>query len=130
MLVPGLGLFGLGATAKDARIAADLAEAAIDGITDAEAIGRFKSIPEADMFDMRILVARTGQARRAQERLPLAGQIAVITGAGGAIGAATAKRLPRPARKSPCSTSISKPPREQAKAIGGAAIGARLRRHR
>src|SRR6185436_2039191 len=38
VLVPGLGLFGLGASAKDARVAADIAEAAIDTITDAEAI--------------------------------------------------------------------------------------------
>jgi rhamnose utilization protein RhaD (predicted bifunctional aldolase and dehydrogenase) len=38
-LVPGLGLFGLGRSAKDARIAADLAEAAVATITDAEAIG-------------------------------------------------------------------------------------------
>ena len=51
VLVPGLGLFGLGRSAKDARIAADLAEAAVATITDAEAIGRFQSITEADMFD-------------------------------------------------------------------------------
>ncbi|HLA21019.1 MAG TPA: class II aldolase/adducin family protein, partial [Pseudolabrys sp.] len=51
-LVPGLGLFGLGTSAKHARIAADLAEAAIEGIADAEAIGRFTSISEADMFDV------------------------------------------------------------------------------
>jgi rhamnose utilization protein RhaD (predicted bifunctional aldolase and dehydrogenase) len=51
-LLPGLGLFGLGRTKKDARIAADIAESAIATITDAEAIGRFESISEADMFDM------------------------------------------------------------------------------
>ncbi|MGA7023082.1 MAG: class II aldolase/adducin family protein, partial [Pseudolabrys sp.] len=33
MLVPGLGLFGLGTSANDARIAADIAEAAVEGIT-------------------------------------------------------------------------------------------------
>ena len=32
-------------------IAADIAEAWIEGVTDAEAIGRFESISEADMFD-------------------------------------------------------------------------------
>ena len=42
--MPGLGLFGLGASAKDARIAADIAEAAIETITDAEAIGRLISL--------------------------------------------------------------------------------------
>ncbi|MGB9042724.1 MAG: class II aldolase/adducin family protein, partial [Pseudolabrys sp.] len=52
VLVPGLGLFGLGVSAKDARIAADVAEAAAEGISGAEAIGRFTSIPEADIFDV------------------------------------------------------------------------------
>src|SRR5205807_3230636 len=51
ILVPGLGLFGLGRTKKDARIAADIAESAAETISDAEAIGRFESISEADMFD-------------------------------------------------------------------------------
>ena len=90
VLVPGLGLFGLGSTAKDAKIAADIAEAAIDAITGAEAIGAFKSISEADMFDCEywpLELAKLGQ----RQRLPLEGQVAVITGAGGAIGAATAK---------------------------------------
>ena len=45
MLVPGVGLFGLGRSRKDANIAADLAEAAIEMITDAEAIGRFEPLP-------------------------------------------------------------------------------------
>ena len=90
VLVPGLGLFGLGCSKKDAAIAADLAEASIECITDAEAIGRFRSISEDDMFDVEywsLEQAKLGQARP----LPLAGQVVAITGAGGAIGAATAK---------------------------------------
>ena len=51
VLVPGLGLFGLGRTKADAVIAADIAEAWIEGVSDAEAIGTFESISEADMFD-------------------------------------------------------------------------------
>jgi rhamnose utilization protein RhaD (predicted bifunctional aldolase and dehydrogenase)/NAD(P)-dependent dehydrogenase (short-subunit alcohol dehydrogenase family) len=89
-LVPGVGLFGLGTSAKHARIAADLAEAAVEGIADAEAIGRFTSIAEADMFDIEywpLELAKLG----ARKRRPLGGQIAVVTGAAGAIGAATAK---------------------------------------
>jgi NAD(P)-dependent dehydrogenase (short-subunit alcohol dehydrogenase family) len=89
VLVPGLGLFGLGGSAKDAHIAADLAESAVEAITAAEAIGRFESISEADMFDCEywsLEQAKLGTAKP----LPLAGQIVAITGAGGAIGAATA----------------------------------------
>src|SRR5205823_9643816 len=81
-LVPGLGLFGLGRSKKAARIAADLAESAVATITNAEAIGRFESLSEADMFDMEywsLEQAKLGSMKV----LPLAGQIAVITGAGG-----------------------------------------------
>jgi rhamnose utilization protein RhaD (predicted bifunctional aldolase and dehydrogenase)/NAD(P)-dependent dehydrogenase (short-subunit alcohol dehydrogenase family) len=89
-LVPGLGLFGLGRSKKEARIAADLAVSAVTTITDAEAIGRFESISEAEMFDMEYWSLEQAKLDSARE-LPLAGQIAVITGAGGIIGAATAK---------------------------------------
>jgi len=89
-LVPGIGLIGLGRTPKDAKIAADLAETAVDTITAADATGRFTPIGEDDMFDCEywpLEQAKLGAAKP----LPLAGQIAVVTGGGGAIGAATAK---------------------------------------
>src|SRR5205085_1923943 len=71
-------------------IAADLAEAAIETITNAEAIGRFESISEADMFDMEYWALE--QAKLGKGPIgPLAGQVALVTGAGGAIGLATAK---------------------------------------
>ena len=89
-LVPGLGLFGLGRSKKEAGIAADLAQCAVEIITDAEAIGRFQSISEDEMFDMEYWPLEQAKLGAAAEK-PLAGQIAVITGAGGAIGAATAK---------------------------------------
>jgi len=88
--VPGLGLFGMGESAQDAAIAADIGEAFVQGVTDAEAIGRFTSIPDADQFDCEywsLEVAKLG----ARGRKPLAGQVAAVTGAGGAIGAATAR---------------------------------------
>jgi len=76
VLVPGLGLYGLGRSAKDASIAADLAEAAVATITDAEAIGRFQSLTEADMFDTEYWPIE--QAKLGKEKaLPLAGQVAV-----------------------------------------------------
>jgi rhamnose utilization protein RhaD (predicted bifunctional aldolase and dehydrogenase)/NAD(P)-dependent dehydrogenase (short-subunit alcohol dehydrogenase family) len=101
VLVQGLGLFGLGPTKRDAIIAADIAEAWIEGARDADAIGRFESISEADMFDCEYWPLE--QAKLAPtlpspasggglgRGLPLSGQIAAVTGAGGAIGAATAR---------------------------------------
>jgi len=89
-LVPGLGLFGLGDSKREALIAADLAENAIEVITDAEATGTFESISEADMFDCEYWPLERAKLGGGTA-LPLAGQIAVITGAGGTIGGATAK---------------------------------------
>ena len=89
-LVPGLGLFGLGRSKKEARIAADIAESAIEAITGAEAIGQFESIPEADMFDVEYWSLEQAKLGKEPEK-PLAGQIAAITGAAGAIGSATAR---------------------------------------
>jgi len=90
VLVPGLGLFGLGRSKHEAVVAADIAEAWIEGVSDAEAIGRFESIAEADMFDCEYWPLEQAKLGQRKEQ-PLEGQIAAITGAGGAIGAATAR---------------------------------------
>jgi rhamnose utilization protein RhaD (predicted bifunctional aldolase and dehydrogenase)/NAD(P)-dependent dehydrogenase (short-subunit alcohol dehydrogenase family) len=119
-LVPGLGLFGMGTSAKDARIAADIAEAAVEGIGDAEAIGRFTSVGEADIFDLEywpMELAKLG----ARKTLPLEGQVAVITGAGGAIGAATAKIFSAAGAEAALLDVDLKAATEKAKAIGGSA---------
>jgi rhamnose utilization protein RhaD (predicted bifunctional aldolase and dehydrogenase)/NAD(P)-dependent dehydrogenase (short-subunit alcohol dehydrogenase family) len=121
VLVPGLGLFALGRSAKAARIAADVAEAAIEAITGAEAIGRFTSISEADMFDCEywpLELAKLG----APKHLPLAGQVAAITGAGGAIGAATAKLFAKAGAEVALLDIDGEAALTAAQAIGGAAL--------
>jgi len=90
VLVPGLGLFGLGPTKRDAVIAADIAKEWMTVVAAAEHIGRFESISEADMFDCEYWPLEQAKLGLRAPK-PLAGQIAAVTGAGGAIGAATAK---------------------------------------
>jgi rhamnose utilization protein RhaD (predicted bifunctional aldolase and dehydrogenase)/NAD(P)-dependent dehydrogenase (short-subunit alcohol dehydrogenase family) len=123
-LLPGLGLFGLGRSKKDARIAADIAEAAIATITDAEAIGRFESISEADMFDMEYWSLEQAKLGTAEEK-PLAGQVAVITGAAGVIGAATAKAFAAAGAEVALIDLDLAAVQAKAKQIGGAALGLR-----
>jgi rhamnose utilization protein RhaD (predicted bifunctional aldolase and dehydrogenase)/NAD(P)-dependent dehydrogenase (short-subunit alcohol dehydrogenase family) len=123
-LVPGLGLFGLGRSKKDARIAADLAQCAIEVITDAEAIGRFESISEAEMFDMEYWSLEQAKLSAAAEK-PLAGQIAVITGAGGTIGAATAKAFAAAGAEVALLDLDERAAQAAAKALGGAALAVR-----
>jgi rhamnulose-1-phosphate aldolase/alcohol dehydrogenase len=124
VLVPGLGLFGLGRSKKDATVAADLAEAAVATITDAEGIGRFEPLPEQDLFDVEywsLEQAKLGGARQA----PLAGQVAVITGAAGAIGFATARTFAAAGAEVALLDIDQAAVQTKAEAIGGAARGVR-----
>jgi rhamnulose-1-phosphate aldolase/alcohol dehydrogenase len=124
VLVPGLGLFGLGRSKKDARVAADLAEAAVATITDAEAVGRFDPLPESDLFDVEYWSLEQAKLRGGKEP-PLAGQVAVITGAAGAIGFATAKAFAAAGAEVALLDIDEAAAQAKARAIGGAAIGVR-----
>lgn len=90
ILVPGLGLFGCGASRKEAEIAADLAEANIEVIAAAESMESFESVSEADAFDMEYWSLEQAKLGQAAEK-PLARSVVLITGAGSGIGAATAR---------------------------------------
>jgi NAD(P)-dependent dehydrogenase (short-subunit alcohol dehydrogenase family) len=94
VLVPGLGLFGVGKSAKDAAIAADLAETTVAVIADAERLGTYQCIPEPDIFDIEYWSLEQAKLSSAAEK-PLARRIAVVTGGASGIGAATAAALAR-----------------------------------
>jgi rhamnose utilization protein RhaD (predicted bifunctional aldolase and dehydrogenase)/NAD(P)-dependent dehydrogenase (short-subunit alcohol dehydrogenase family) len=120
-LVPGLGLFGLGRTKRDATIAADIAEEWTAVVGDAERIGRFESISEADMFDCEywpLELAKLG----ARKEPPLAGQIVAVTGASGAIGGATAKAFAAAGAEVALLDVNLAAARDQAKEIGGSPL--------
>ncbi len=94
ILVQGVGLFGLGATAKDAGIVADIAETCASVVLDVEASGRFESISERDQFDMEYWSLEQAKLGKRVDKA-LQGQVAVITGGAGTIGAATAAAFKR-----------------------------------
>lgn len=89
ILVPGIGLFGLGATAKDARVVADVAETCVSVVLDTEANGTFECISEREQFDMEYWSLEQAKLGK-QAAKPMQGQVVVVTGAAGTIGAATA----------------------------------------
>jgi rhamnose utilization protein RhaD (predicted bifunctional aldolase and dehydrogenase)/NAD(P)-dependent dehydrogenase (short-subunit alcohol dehydrogenase family) len=89
VLVPGTGLFGVGLSASEARVAADIASTNIAVITDTEAMGRFECITEADTFEMEYWSLEQAKLGKSKPK-PLAGQIMAVTGGGGTIGAAIA----------------------------------------
>jgi rhamnose utilization protein RhaD (predicted bifunctional aldolase and dehydrogenase)/NAD(P)-dependent dehydrogenase (short-subunit alcohol dehydrogenase family) len=89
ILVPGMGLFGVGASADEARIAADIAETTVSVILDVEAGARFESILEREQFDMEYWSLEQAKLGKKVEK-PLQGQVVVVTGGAGTIGLATA----------------------------------------
>lgn len=94
ILVPGLGLFGVGASKSAAKIAGDIAESTIRTITDAEAIGRYECVSEADMFDMEYWSLEQAKLSKGKEE-SLARNIVVVTGGASGIGLATAQAFRR-----------------------------------
>ena len=94
ILVPGLGLFGVGKSAADAAIAADIAESAAGTILDAEALGSFRSLAESDLFEMEYWSLEQAKLGRDTEK-PLARQVVMVTGGAGTIGFATGAAFAR-----------------------------------
>ncbi len=88
VLVPGVGLFGVGNSSKDAKIAADLAETTVAVIADAERLGTYQCIPEPDIFDIEYWSLEQAKLNSAAEK-PLSRRIVVVTGGASGIGAAT-----------------------------------------
>ena len=89
VLVPGIGAFCAGITAKDARIAGDLLDNTAAAIADAEALGPFESVSEADLFDVEYWSLEQAKLGKAAEKR-LQRQVALVTGGGSGIGAACA----------------------------------------
>jgi rhamnose utilization protein RhaD (predicted bifunctional aldolase and dehydrogenase)/NAD(P)-dependent dehydrogenase (short-subunit alcohol dehydrogenase family) len=122
ILVPGVGLFGLGASAKDAAIAADIAENTIDVVTDAERMTAYRPISEEDQFDVEYWSLEQAKLGKAAEKR-LARQVVVVTGGGSGIGAATAKAMAREGAEVAVLDRHDDAARAVAKQIGGQALG-------
>jgi rhamnose utilization protein RhaD (predicted bifunctional aldolase and dehydrogenase)/NAD(P)-dependent dehydrogenase (short-subunit alcohol dehydrogenase family) len=121
ILVPGLGLFGLGKSSKDAKVAADLAETNVSVITDAERLGKYECITEAATFEMEYWSLEQAKLGKEVEK-PLARRVAVVTGAGSGIGAATAKALAKEGAEVAVLDLDGKAAKAVAASIGGLAI--------
>jgi rhamnose utilization protein RhaD (predicted bifunctional aldolase and dehydrogenase)/NAD(P)-dependent dehydrogenase (short-subunit alcohol dehydrogenase family) len=91
-LAAGAGIVALGYTRRDARIAADIAEHTLRVKILASEVGEYAPISESHAFDMEYWGPQQKKLGRVSPP-PLQGQVAVITGAGGAIGLGIADRL-------------------------------------
>ena len=122
ILVPGVGAFGLGASAKAASIAADLLQTNISVITKAEAMGTYSVISERDIFDIEYWSLEQAKLGKGAEK-PFARQVVVITGGGSGIGAATAKAFANNGAEVAVLDRDEKSAKKVAAEIGGIGLG-------
>jgi rhamnulose-1-phosphate aldolase/alcohol dehydrogenase len=92
VVAAGLGQVGIGESAKAAAIAGDLYEHTVAVKTASRGLGPYQGLDLADLFDMEYWSLEQAKLGKASPP-PLAGRIALVTGAAGAIGAAIARRL-------------------------------------
>ena len=93
VLVPGTGLFGLGKTAKDAEIAAEIYLQTAWAIERAEALGGWRPLAPKELFEVEYWELEQAKLARAGKSKPLAGRVALVTGAASGIGRASAAAL-------------------------------------
>jgi rhamnose utilization protein RhaD (predicted bifunctional aldolase and dehydrogenase)/NAD(P)-dependent dehydrogenase (short-subunit alcohol dehydrogenase family) len=93
-LVPGCGLFGIGNSAKEAAIIADIGETWIETVTAAESVGRFASLDESQQFEMEYWSLEQAKLGVLSEPR-LARHVVLITGGAGTIGAAIGRAFAR-----------------------------------
>ena len=88
------GMLAIGASSKDADIAADIYHHTIEVITNAEdRLGGWAPLEAHHLFDVEYWDLEQAKLRRAAKPQPFTGQVAVVTGAASGIGKACAAAL-------------------------------------
>ena len=93
VLVPGVGMFSYGKDKQTARVAGEFYLNAINVMRGAEGLSTYAPIDEAEKFRIEYWALEEAKLQRLPKPKPLATRIALVTGAAGGIGKATAKRL-------------------------------------
>ncbi len=88
-----LGLLGVGRTARDSAIVAEIYAHTMDVIERAEALGGYRALPQKDLFDVEYWDLEQAKLRKGGRPPVLAGEVALVTGAGSGIGRACVASL-------------------------------------
>ena len=92
LLLPGLGAVAAGKDARVAEIVRDITAHTLAVKAQIAAMGRYRGLEESEMFDMEYRSMQHAKLARAGEK-PLAREVALVTGAAGAIGSAICEEL-------------------------------------
>ncbi len=88
ILDPQLGLYTAGRTAADAVAVRDIYLSSIDVILSAEALGGYRALPAADIFDVEYWDLEQAKLKRAGPPKLFSGEVVLISGAASGIGRA------------------------------------------
>jgi NAD(P)-dependent dehydrogenase (short-subunit alcohol dehydrogenase family) len=93
VLLPGLGALCAGEDVRAADIAADITRQTLAVKAQIAAMGDYDGLPEGDLFAMEYYTLQ--HAKLQAQRPPLAREVAIVTGAAGAIGSGIVRGLLR-----------------------------------
>ena len=93
IIYPGVGMFSFSKDKQTARVAAEFYTNAINVMRGAEAISEYTSLPRQEAFNIEYWLLEEAKLQRMPKPKPLSGRIALVTGSGGGIGKAIAKKF-------------------------------------
>jgi rhamnulose-1-phosphate aldolase/alcohol dehydrogenase len=93
ILYPGVGMFTFAKDKQTARVASEFYTNAINVMRGAEAISSYTSLPRQEAFNIEYWLLEEAKLQRMPKPKALSGRIAFVTGSGGGIGKAIAKKM-------------------------------------
>ncbi len=93
ILYPGIGLFSFAKDKQTARVASEFYINAINVMKGADAISSYTSLPRQEAFNIEYWLLEEAKLQRMPKPKALSGRIALVTGSGGGIGKAIAKKF-------------------------------------